>query len=528
MIHRPVVAGTQWMITADHPLAAQAGAAVLEAGGNAVDAAVAANLVMAVVRPHMCGLGGDLFALVFDAQTGRLEALDACGRSSYQADLGYFLDKGFTTIPESGWLSATVPGALDGWQALLSRYGTKRLDQLLPRAIEYAENGFPVYPELVQAISERRRLLAGTPAAAEIFLKGGRLPGIGTRLIQADLAKSLQLIAAEGIKAFYQGPLGQALVEGSRQGGGLFAQEDLAGHDHRWVEPLGTSYRGYQICTTPPSTQGLALLLQANILKNFNLSGMEYGSWELVRLMVEAKKAAFADRDRYVCDPEFHQVPTEKLLSKEYGRELAASIKAGFNEAPGPQDHTAAGEDTVYLAVVDADGNAVSMIQSLYEFFGSGVMVPGTGIMLHNRGRGFSLDPDHPNRIEPNKRPYHTLHPAMILKDGRPWAVLGSPGADGQTQTVMQLTAGLLDFGLDPQQAVEAPRWRHHPDGTLFIESRFPADAISGLKSTDLEVLVLRDWDGIMGSAQIIRVDRDQGVLLAGADPRRQAYAAGR
>jgi len=526
--HRPLVMGTNWMITADHPLAAQAGAAVLEAGGNAVDAAIAANLVMAVVRPHMCGLGGDLFALIYMAKEMKFEALDASGRAPYAANADAFREKGYTVLPETGVLTATVPGAIAGWQAALEKHGTMRLDQLLPRAIKYAANGFPVYAELRNAMEDRRIFLEQSQAATETFFKNGKLPNLGELLVQPHLAGSLKMLAEKGPDAFYRGPLGEALIELSKAAGGLFSHQDLVDHTVTWHEPLKTTYKGYEICTQPPSSQGIALLMQANMLENFDLADMGgFGRSELVHLMVEAKKLAFADRDKHVCDPAFHPVPVKQLLDKDYAKKQIERIDpTTASQAVAPTDFTG-GSDTIYLAVVDGDGNAVSLIQSLFEAFGSCTMVPETGMILHNRGRGFTLDPNHVNRLEPHKRPYHTLHPAMILKDGRPYIVLGTPGADGQTQTVIQLTTSMLEFKANVQEATEAPRWRSNPDGTLQMEGRFPAETIAELKAKGHKVELLPDWHQIMGSSQAVLIDTDQGVLMGGADPRRQAYAIG-
>ena len=525
--HRPLARGTRWMVTADHPLAARAGAAILESGGNAVDAAVAANLVLTCVRPHMCGPGGDLFALVYTAGKGRLEALNASARAPAQATLDAYRGRGLAQVPEVGMLTCTVPGAIAGWQALLERHGSMGLDRLLADAIDYAENGFPAYDELSRAIEERRAFFS--PAATGTFLPGGRVPCPGDVIRQPALALAYRRLADEGPAAFYRGELGRALVAFSRAQGGLFDEQDLRGYAPEWVAPLRTPYRGYEICTHPPNSQGIALLMQADILENFDLSAMTPQGAELVHLMVEAKKLAFADRDRYVCDPDFHAVPVAAMLDREAARRRAGRIDPRrAARCVSPRDFTSAGDDTVYLAVVDGEGNAVSLIQSLFEAFGSCAMVPETGMLLHNRGRGFSLDPAHPNRLEPGKRPYHTLHPAMILKEGKPLVVLGTPGADGQTQTVMQLCAALLDFGADAQQAVEAPRWRSEPDGTLRIEGRFPPETLDGLRARGHELEVLDAYDGVMGSSQAIAVDSRRGVVAGGADPRRQAYAIGR
>ena len=527
--YRPMLMGTEWMITADHPLAVQAGAGVLQEGGNAVDAAIAANLVLTVVRPHMCGPGGDLFALLYLAGENRFTALNASGRAPARADLDFFARQGLNRIPSSGLLTATVPGAVHGWQEALFRYGTMTLDRLLGRAIDLAENGFPVYRELSLAIRDRRSILELSDAARDVFLPSGRIPETGELLKQPHLAGSLRLLAEQGPDAFYRGELARALVEFSEAGGGLFAEQDLAAHSSTWTEPLTTGYRDWRIMTHPPNSQGIALLMQADILENFDIKTHDPARAELIHLMVEAKKLAFADRDKYVCDPEFYPVPVDKLLDKKRAGDQAGRINpARAAEAVGPRDFTAGGSDTVYLTVVDGQGNAVALIQSIFESFGSGVMIPETGIILHNRGCGFSLDPDHVNRIEPGKRPYHTLHPAMIIEDGRPFIVLGTPGADGQTQTNIQLTCDLLDFQADVQQAMDAPRWRSEPDGRLLMEGRFPEKTIKALKGMGHQVTVLPDWHDIMGSSQAIKIDREKGVLMAGACPRRQAYGLAR
>ena len=527
--HRPVLMGTHWMVTADHPLAARAGAEVLAAGGNAVDAAVAANLVLTVVRPHMCGIGGDLFALIYMKDRNELHALNASGRAPAGASVDLFKQRGYETIPPTDILAATVPGAISGWQSMLEKFGTRGLDTLLATAVDYAENGFPVYADLRLAMVERKPFLMRSESAAPTFFKDQKTPAIGDLLFQRHLARSYRKLAEQGPSAFYGGELGRALVEYSRASGGLFSEGDLDQHTCNWVEPLTTDYRGYQICTLPPNSQGIALLMQANINENFSIADFNPQQAELVHRMVEAKKLAFADRDRYVCDPQFNPVPIKQMLDKSRAGKLAGGIRPGTaatNVQPG--EFSAGGSDTVYLAVVDGQGNAVSLIQSLYEEFGSCVMVPETGIVLHNRGLGFTLDPGHPNCLEPGKRPYHTLHPAMLLKDGSPYIVLGTPGADGQTQSVMQLITALIDFGADPQQAMEAPRWRSEPDGTLLMESRFPPETISQLKSKGHAVEPVQNWDEVMGSAQAILIDRSRSILMAGADPRREAYAIGK
>ena len=526
--HRPVLMGTRWMITADHPLAAQAGASVLDSGGNAVDAAVAANLVMTTVRPHMCGLGGDLFMLIYKASTGRLEVLNASGRAPAGATREAYEERGYGAVPDTGIHAVTVPGAIAGWQAALEKHGTRGLDTLLARALPYARDGFPVYAELIQFIQERRDDLLASGAAGEIFLPGGRMPRVGQRLVQSRLAESYQALMDDGPDAFYRGRLGEALVAFSEAAGGFLSASDLIGHTVAWQTPLTTDYRGFTIATAPPNSQGIALLMQANLLAHRDPAAMAVDSAELVHLMVEAKKLAFADRDAFVCDPDFHPVPVAAMLRPAAAEQVDRIDPDRAAAIVTPRDFTHGGEDTVYLTVVDAEGNAVALIQSLYEAFGACAMVPETGMLLHNRARGFTLAAGHPNVLAPGKRPYHTLHPAMILKGGRPAILLGSPGADGQTQTNIQLAVDLIDFGADAQQANEAPRWRSNPDGSLMIENRFPAQTIAGLEARGHDVHVLPPYATIMGSSQVIVIDRDNGVLQAGADPRRQAYAIGR
>ncbi len=527
--HRPLLMSTNWMITADHPLAAQAGASVLESGGNAVDAAIAANLVMTTVRPHMCGIGGDLFMLIHMAGKGTLDALNASGRSPARATLEAYLERGYQSVPETGIHTCTVPGAIAGWQAALEKHGTLGLDTLLAKAIPYARDGFPVYPELISVLEEQKNILLASGAAGETFLPGGRIPRVGQLMVQPRLAQSYQVLIDHGPEAFYKGPLGEALVAHSDAVGGFFSEADLARHTVDWETPITTDYRGYTIATQPPNSQGIALLMQANLLAHHDLTAMAVDSAELVHLMVEAKKLAFVDRDAYVCDPAMHRVPVAEMLSPAQALERVKLIDPDrAAETYDARDFTRGGDDTIYLTVVDADGNAVALIQSLYEAFGSCEMVPSTGMVLHNRGRGFTLDPSHPNVLAPNKRPYHTLHPAMILQDDRPAMLLGTPGADGQTQTNIQLAIDVIDFGADPQQANEAPRWRSNPDGTLMIEDRFPEKTIAGLKAKGHDVQVQESYAPIMGSSQMIMIDRENGVLKAGADPRRQAYAIGK
>lgn len=527
--HRPLLMSANWMITADHPLAVQAGAAVLESGGNAVDAAIAANLVMTVVRPHMCGVGGDLFMLIHMAAKGTVDALNASGRAPAGATRKAYQGLGYKRVPETGIHTCTVPGALAGWQAALEKYGSMGLDSLLARAIPYARDGFPVYPDLINALQERRAVLLAAGAAGETFLPGGAIPRVGQLMVQPQLAQTYRTLMENGPDVFYHGSLGEALIAHSEAMGGFFGEADLARHTVEWETPITSDYRGYTLATQPPNSQGIALLMQANMLATFDPAAMAVDSADLIHLMVEAKKLAFVHRDAYVCDPAAHPVPVAEMLSETLARDSVNRIDPD-RAANGydARDFTRGGDDTVVLTVVDANGNAVVLIQSLYEAFGSCVMVPETGMLLHNRGRGFTLDAAHPNVLAPNKRPYHTLHPAMILKNGWPAILLGSPGADGQTQTNIQVAMDVIDYKADPQQASEAPRWRSNPDGSLMMENRFAEKTIAALKAKGHHVQVVESYAEIMGSSQVIMIDRENGVLKAGADPRRQAYAIGK
>ncbi len=476
----------------------------------------------------MCGIGGDAFIILYVANEKAVKVLNASGRSPYGAERNFFVDKGMKKLPGKGILTATVPGAVDGWVTALEAYGTMPLDTLLQRAIGYAEGGFPVYRELSDVITSESPLLKSCPASAEIFLPNGKAPKTGELLVQHDLAESLKRIAAGGRDAFYRGEIGRALVKCSGENEGLFAERDLEDCRSTWVEPIETTYKGHRICVVPPNSQGIALLMQANIIENFDLAKLGHNSTDYVHHFVEAKKLVFADRDTYVCDPDFHHIPVEKMLSKDYARERMSRIdpnRAALNVSP--TQFSSRGEDTIYLAVVDGEGNAVSMINSLYEAFGSGTVVEGTGIMLHNRGKDFSLNPAHVNAIEPHKRPYHTLSPCMVLRGERPSMVLGSPGADGQTQTLLQVIANIIDFKADVQGAIESSRWRSNPGNNLLVEGRFPTAVVEGLKAKGHQIEVLPDWSAICGGAQGIIIDREEGVLLGGADPRRQAYAIG-
>lgn len=528
-MHRPVIMGTRGMVAAAHPLASLAGLYILKRGGNAVDAAIATNAVLNVTQPHMCGMGGDLFYLIYLVRTGQVVFLNGSGRAPRGASWELYREKGLKKIPPRSALAVTVPGCVAAWEDARERYGTMPLADLLAEAITYAE-GHPISHKLAASIAEHQEVLSRHPDTAAIFLPGGRPPQPGDILCQADLAATLRLLAREGKAAFYQGPIAEAIA-GTVQGeGGYLTAVDLDGHTSTWGQPVATTYRGYTIYETAPNSQGLTALLELNLVEGFDLQAMGPDTAAYIHHLVEAKKLAFADRDAYLSDPEFVPIPVDRLLSKDYASrrrqlidpERAAAITAG-GQVQG---------DTTYFAVVDGEGNIVSCIQSLYYPFGSGLVARGTGILLQSRGAYFSLDPGQPNCLLPGKRTLHTLMAALVTKDGRPCLVFGTMGADGQPQTHLQVLSRLLDFGWNIQAAIEAPRWVHGStlgDGppVLNMESRFDPEVIETLRRRGHQVHLLPAWANEAGHAQGIVIDHQRGVLMGGADPRGDGYALG-
>lgn len=530
-IGRPTTLGTQGMVATPHYLASIAGLRTLQAGGNAVDAAIAANAVLTVVYPHMCSIGGDAFFLIWDPAEGRLVALNGSGRSPRAASIESFQTAGVSQMPKRGALTVTVPGAVNAWETMLERYGTRSFVDLLQPAISYAANGFPISPILSSAIAANREMLERQPAAASIFLPGSRVPAGGDILRQPDLAGSLRLVAARGSGAIYAGALGERIVQTLQANGSAMTLDDLATHQSEWVQPLSTTYRGVELIELPPNTQGITALEMVNISEGWPVSELGAGSAGLVHLGAEAKKLAFADRDRYIGDPAMVDVPVDRLISKEYAAELRTRIDP--ERVPLEEPDPAGGGDTVYLCAVDRDGMAVSLIQSLFNGFGSGLVAEGAGIVMQNRGASFTLDAGAANCLEGGRRPLHTLIPAMLLCEGQPWTVFGAMGGHGQAQTHLQLVHNLIDFGMEPQQAIEAPRWLSgrgidsDPLHLLQIEPEFGEPVIEQLEKLGHPVRVTSSFSSLMGHAQIIQLDRRRGILLGGSDPRADGYALG-
>jgi gamma-glutamyltranspeptidase/glutathione hydrolase len=537
---RSVVMARHGVIATSQPLASAAGLAVLQEGGNAIDAAVTAAAVLAVVEPTMNGIGGDLFAIVHDGKTRQLRGLNASGRAGSLATPEAFAAKGLKDMPVRGPLAVTVPGVVDGWKELLKAHGTITLARALAPAIAYAREGFAVSEIIADQWIAEERLLTQDPEAAATMLINGRAPRAGQVFANPRLASTLEIIAKEGRDAFYRGSIGQKIAADLARRGGHVTAADLAAHHADWVTPISTNYRGYDVYELPPNNQGLVALEMLNILEGFDLRALGHNSAEYLHLMVEAKRIAFADRNAYLADPAF--VPDavlRRLLSKEYAAErrreidrarAAADYKPGTMPAGAPvprHDDVIDGRDhgdTIYLTAADDKGNVISLIQSLFESFGAGIVAGDTGIVLHDRGAGFRLDAGHPDRIAPGKRPMHTLVPAMVMKDGKPWLSFGVMGGDMQPQGHAQVLANLIDFGMNVQAAGEAARFRHVPAG-VALESAVSADSRAGLIARGHRVIERR---GAFGGFQGILIDPVTGVLMAGSDPRKDGLAIGR
>jgi gamma-glutamyltranspeptidase / glutathione hydrolase len=522
----PVIA-QNGLIATSQPLASAAGLRVLQEGGNAIDAAVAAAAVLSVTEPTMTGVGGDLFAIVYDAKTGRLHGLNASGRAPRAATVDAFRARQLDDIPSRGPLSVSVPGAVDGWAELMERFGSIPLARALDPAIAYAREGFPLTPVIASQWDAAADTLAKDPAAAATFLVGGRAPRPGETFANPKLAATLQTIARDGRDAFYRGTIAKAIADDMARRGGYLSASDLAEHRSNWVEPISTSYRGYDVYELPPNTQGFAALEMLNILEGFDVASMDRNSAQYLHLLVEAKKIAYADRDAYLADPaSLPDALLRRLISKDYAalrrKEIDPSKASTFSPA-GTADFAAeARGDTVYLTAADRHGNVISLIQSLFSTFGSGIVAGDTGIALHNRGSLFSLNPSHPNVIGPGKRPFHTLVPAMVMKDRRPWLSFGVMGGDHQAQGHVQVLLNLIDFGMDVQAAGDAPRFNH--GGSLSLEDGFSSETHEKLKAMGH---TLADGNGPHGGYQAILIDPKTKALSGGSDRRKDGVAIG-
>ncbi len=527
---RAVVRATQGMVASSQPLASQVGIDVLKRGGNAVDAAIAVAATLNVTEPNMTGIGGDCFAMVYSAKTKKLDALNASGRCPRALTLDHFTAKKITQMPLSGMETITVPGAFDGWLSLLEKYGTMKFADLMAPAISYAESGFPVMEKIAEDWAPEIPKLKQDPAAAATYLVNGGAPVPGTIFAQKNLARTFRTLVKGGREAFYRGEIARAIVDYCQKHGGFLAMEDFAAQKSNWVEPISTTYHGYTLNELPPNNQGLTALLILNMLEGIDLKGMRTDPVLYYHTLVEATKIAFADRNRFIADPAFAKLPVKELISKEYAAKRRALINPKRAIDPPSYGDFQMGGDTTYFTVVDKDRNAVSFINSLFNSFGSGIVAGETGIMLHNRGSGFSLDPTHPNKLEPGKRPFHTLIPAMVFKDGNLLMSYGVMGGDIQAQGHSQVLINLVDRGMNLQQAIEAPRIRYISGKGVMLEDTLPANVINGLIERGHERVLppagIRHR-ALMGGGQAIMIDPDTGALAGGSDPRKDGQAIG-
>jgi gamma-glutamyltranspeptidase / glutathione hydrolase len=528
--NRPDVSGREAAVVSDHPLATAAGYDVLRRGGNAIDAAVTMAGVLAVVRPHMNGVGGDAFALFYDARDGSVTALNGSGRAGRAATPAFFAAAGHTRMPQSGAASVTVPGAVSAWAAALERYGTISLAEALAPAIRLADAGWVVTSTLQRDIAGAVNGL--NEAGRAIFAPGGALPPVGAVLRNPALARTLRAIADGGADAFYSGSAGEAIARFVEAEGGHLRADDFRAHAPDWVEPIALGLNaGLRVHALPPNSQGLVQLQQLAMAEHFDLAAFGHNSAEYLHTLIEVKKRAFADRDRWVADPAFAPAPLDPLLDRDYLRDRAAAIGAaaaehvesGFGE-PLHAEQASGDGDTVYLMAVDGHGNAVSWIQSLFSSFGSRLVEPETGVVLHNRGGGFTLDAAHPNVIAPGKRPFHTLTPMLVTDTTGVRMTIGTPGGHGQSQFLTQVYHNVFTFGMNPQAAVEAPRFIHNAGLRLQLEGRAGADVIAALRARGHDVTPTTGWAAVFGGVQVILIDPVSGTRRTGADPRREAY----
>ena len=559
--NRPVVMGRNGMVCAGHPLAAQAGITALQHGGNAVDAAIATAAALNVVEPNMSGIGGDGYIMIYNNAQNKIDICNATGAAPYATDIAWYRTNG---IPQKGIMSFSVPGLLDGWMAAHEKYGTLKLSTLFSSAIDLADNGFPVTHVLSKVIANDS-LLCEFPTSQAIFAPQGKPLQPGQTLYQKDLAKTFEAIDRGGRAAFYEGEIARSMVNFCQEQGGLLSLNDLADCHSRWQEPISTSYKGHTVYEAPPNSSGHVLLQELNMVEQFDIQSLGCNTAESIHMMVEAKKLAFIDRETYMADPDHIDVPTQGLISKEYAKERAKLIdisKASdpihgdpwmFQKGAGAPGRVPTGfaqeEDTTCFVIVDRWGNSVCQLQSIQSSMGSSIIAGNTGILLNNRMTYWHLEEGHVDCLQPGKRVRHTMNPVMVFKgdgpasdgraggSGRLMLVCGTPGADTQVQTNMQVITHLIDFGMTVSEAVEAPRWRnsHSPtesnvphvcDNLLHMESRFGKDVQKSLESKGHKLNMMPDW-GAQGSEMMIQVDPETGNLHGAADPRRDGYAIG-
>lgn len=521
---RSMTVSRKGIVASSHVFASEAGVNVLRNGGNAMDAAIAAAAVLGVVEPMMTGLGGDVWMLYYEAATGKVHALNGSGRSPAELKREYFDRKPAAEIVSTSWESVTVPGAADAWVTGLERFGSKPLAELLAPAISYAEDGFPVSEIVATYWQSFAAGMEKDPMTAEIYLPGGRPPAVGEVFRNPRLARTMRQFADGGRDAFYRGEIAKEIVRYAQATGGFLTMPDFENHRSTWMEPIHTNYRGYEVYQCPPNGQGVAVLLMLNILENFDLRAMEPNSAELLHLLIETKKLAYAELGPYVSDPATAGNPVEELLAKTHAAERAKLIDP-VRALDLPESDLPSGSDTIYLCTIDAQGNSVSLINSLFAGFGSKRVGGETGIVLQNRGNGFNLKPGHPNEYAPGKLPFHTLVPGMVLKDGGLYLTYGVMGGAYQPQGHVHLLVNHLDFGYGLQEAVDLPRWRHQGGALSFIEHGAPQAVAEGLRAKGHNVRGI--GPSMFGGAQAILVHPRTGSYFGASDSRKDGAAIG-
>jgi len=533
---RSEVIASSGMVCASQPLAVQIGLEILQKGGNAVDAAIAVNAALGLMEPVACGIGGDLFAIVWDQQSGRVYGLNASGRSPLMLTVEKVKEMGHSRMPFYGPVPQTVPGCVDGWFELHARFGKLEMKDILAPAIRYAREGFPVTEVIAHYWKMGAKRRKGYPNFAETYLPGGRAPAAGEIFSNPDLARTYEMIASGGRDAFYRGEIAEIIDRFEKKHGGFLRLKDFRRHTSTWVEPVSTIYRGYRVWELPPNGQGIAALQILNILAPYDLKGMGHNSAEYLHHLIEAKKIAYEDRARYYADPEFSDIPVKKLISMEYAKErrkLLDPERARREIQPG--DVVIETGETTYLTVADSERNFVSLIQSNYAGFGSGPVPDGLGFCLQDRGALFNLDPDHPNSLQPGKRPFHTIIPAMVTRDKAPVFSFGVMGGAMQPQGHVQILCNILDFNMGIQDAGDAARFRHYgssqPTGEVMEEGGRVA-LESGIGVSVIRELISRGHrivkaNGGFGGYQGIWYDRDNDVLIGATESRKDGCAAG-
>ncbi|MBW2051265.1 MAG: gamma-glutamyltransferase [Deltaproteobacteria bacterium] len=512
------------IVASSHMLASLAGLDILRSGGGAMDAAVATAATLAVVEPMMTGLGGDVFFLYYEASTGKVHGLNGSGRSPRGLLREYFRSREKDKIDFNGWEAVTVPGAVDAWTTGISRFGSRNMAEVLAPAIRYAEEGFPVTEHVGRVWKMFARFLESDSWAKQTYLVNGKAPFVGSIFKSPNLASSLRQIASDGRDVFYQGPIAGEIVRCAEESGGFFTMEDFAEHTSTWVEPISLNYRGYDVYQMPPNGQGIGVLFMLGLLEGYDIASMKHNSPEYLHLLIEAKKLAYADLGRWVADPENNRLPIEGLLSKEYAasrRQMIDPKKAVSQVEPG----LPAGSDTVYLTAIDAEGNAASFINSIFHPFGAKIVGGQTGILLQNRGAGFTLESGHLNEYEPGKRPFHTIIPGMVLQNGKLYLSYGLMGGTMQPQGHIQFLLNHLDFGLTIQEAIDAPRFNHLSGNDVRLEHGIAFDTCKTLKKMGHNV-ILSPGD-FFGGSQAVLVDPSTGTFFGASDPRKDGAALG-